>query len=520
MGPTSIPSIGLVELSSVSYDSSSESLTWTGEGSSGKEHTVQRSQIVAIVPCPENKKLLSYIWLEDSISPPSSSALDEQREQQYLLKRFESAGECPAPLSKFIFKPPPPHRHKPHHHLYPAKSSTTTTTTTTANEPNLHIIISTKSGTQRASSFYATALKPLLAFLNLTEHNDYSTHLTQSPQTITQLAQCIFLPRARLGIEQTIILLAGDGGLVDVIKVLLSECSSSDVFRCPVVCLVPMGTGNATANSAEIISGRDATGGLRVLVGGVAKGLPMFRVGFSEGARYVTDEGRGREPICGTGDRGGGGGEGGKGLEIFGVVVFSWGMHASLVADSDTAEYRRFGRERFHMAAKELLFPSDGSPAHVYKGQVTVTPTTKGKGEVLQTRRPLKQTEHMYVLATLCSTLEEGFTISPESRPLDGRLRFVYFGPLRSEEIMEIMQLAAQGGRHVVEKRDVVGYEEVEGVRVDFCEGEREERWRRVCVDGTIVVVEDGGWVEVKKGGGREVVRLVVPVGNGDGERG
>ncbi|EEH21359.1 hypothetical protein PABG_03575 [Paracoccidioides brasiliensis Pb03] len=505
MGPTSIPSIGLVDLSSISDDSSSESLTWTGEGSSGKEHTVQWSQIVAIVPCPENKKLLSYIWLEDSISPPSSSALDEQPEQQYRLKRFESAGECPAPLSQFVFKPRQPHGHKPHHHLYPS---------TTAHEPNLHIIISTKSGTQRASSFYTTALKPLLAFLNLAEHSDYCTHLTQSPQTITQLAQCIFLPRAQLGIEQTIILLAGDGGLVDLIQVLLSECRSSDVFRCPVVCLVPMGTGNAMANSAEIISGRDVTVGLRVLVGGVEKGLPTFRVGFSEGARYVTDEGGrgGRELICG-----GDGGEGGKGLEIFGVVVFSWGMHASLVADSDTAEYRRFGRERFHMAAKELLFPSDGSPAHVYKGQVMVT-TTKGKGGVLQTR-PLKQTEHMYVLVTLCSTLEKGFTISPESRPLDGRLRFVYFGPLGSEEIMEIMQLAATGGRHVMEKRDVVGYEEVEGVRIDFCEGEREERWRRVCVDGTIVVVEDGGWVEVKKGG-REVVRLVVPVGNGGGERG
>ncbi|OAX82956.1 hypothetical protein ACJ72_02689 [Emergomyces africanus] len=80
---------------------------------------------------------------------------------------------------------------------------------------------------------------------------------------------------------------------------------------------------------------------------------------------------------------------------------------------------------------------------------------------------------------------------------------------------MEVMQLAYDGGRHVVERGDVVGYEEVQAVRVDFCEGEKEERWRRICIDGMIVVVEDGGWVEVKKGG-REVVRLVVP---GEGGR-
>ncbi|KKZ61092.1 hypothetical protein EMCG_04288 [[Emmonsia] crescens] len=503
----SIPSLGLVDINHVFYDTSTNSLTWTdGEGGLSKIHTLKGERMVAVVPCPEDSKLMSYIWLDDSPYYSSSSSVPDKQQQQqpeYVLKRFEAAGECPASLRQFIVIGSPPS------HLYPAKSP---------DHNNLHIIISTLSGTHKASAFYTTLLKPLLTTLHLTEHHDYTTHTTSSPDTITNLTQTIFRPRAQRGIKQTIILLAGDGGLIELVKSLtaVAECvveHEGHVFVPPVVALVPMGTGNATAYSAGIVSERDATVGLRGLLGGVPRRLPMFRVRFSRGAEYVTDVGRGRKPVFVPGDGGGGGG--GEG-DIYGAVVLSWGMHASLVGDSDTPEYRRFGRERFQMAAKELLFPADGSAPHVYRGRVSVTTKTTDPvsgGEMLRTR-VLERSEHMYILVTLCSMLEKGFTISPASRPLDGRLWFVHFGPLASDTVMEVMQLAYDGGRHVVEKGDVVGYEEVEAVRVDFCEGEKEERWRRICIDGIIVVVEDGGWVEVRKGE-REVVRLVVPEGKG-----
>ncbi|KLJ07756.1 hypothetical protein EMPG_16777 [Blastomyces silverae] len=257
----------------------------------------------------------------------------------------------------------------------------------------------------------------------------------------------------------------------------------------------------------------------------------MFSARVSAGAEYVTDQGRAREAVfvpASSGNDGGDGGDGGevdREAELYGAVVLSWGMHASLVADSDTPEYRRFGRERFQMAAKELLFPAGGGKPHVYRGRISVTTRTTDAatgGQMLRTR-VLERREHMYVLVTLCSMLEKGFTISPSSRPLDGKMWFVHFGPMESEAVMEVMQLAYDGGRHVVDKGDVVGYEEVEAVRIEFCEGEVEERWRRICVDGMIVVVEDGGWVEVRKAE-REVVRLAVPAGGSglggdDGER-
>ena len=60
---------------------------------------------------------------------------------------------------------------------------------------------------------------------------------------------------------------------------------------------------------------------------------------------------------------------------------------------------------------------------------------------------------------------------------------------------MRLMMLAYQGGQHVHD--DFVTYQEVERLRIDFHEDL--ERWRRVCIDGKIVVVGQGGWMELCK---------------------
>lgn len=107
----------------------------------------------------------------------------------------------------------------------------------------------------------------------------------------------------------------------------------------------------------------------------------------------------------------------------------------------------------------------------------------------------MQRDEHMYVLATLVSKLEREFTISPDSSPLDGCLRIVHFGPVPPDEAMRLMGQAYQGGLHVND--EVVTYTEIEGFRIDF--RENDERWRRVCIDGKIVAVEQGGWMEVHR---------------------
>lgn len=150
----------------------------------------------------------------------------------------------------------------------------------------------------------------------------------------------------------------------------------------------------------------------------------------------------------------------------YGAVVCSWALHAEIVADSDTTEYRKFGAARFQMAAKKAL-----SSPHAYKGKLSILRPGQ------QEWQALKREEHGYVLATLCSQLDKGFTISPRSKPLDGQLRLVHFAHLKGEDVLDIMQKAYRNGEHIDDIR--VCYSIIDGLRIDF--DEDDGRWRRVC---------------------------------------
>lgn len=353
-------------------------------------------------------------------------------------------------------------------------------------QANFHIIVSTGSGTGLALGVWNQLVKPALDYIKVQESKDYVLHITTSENSISDLTRDILLPQANLGISQSVMLMSGDGGVVDIVNTLLSG-QRGQKYKKPNIALLPLGTGNALAHSAGLT--QDNSLGLRTWLRGDLKELPLFCAKFSSGARSLFDEARQERPLHVENDV----------AVAYGSVVASWGLHAGLVADSDTTEFRKFGVERFKMAAQEALAPSDGSLPHVYKAKVSIQRPGDRSWHVL------RNGEHAYVLATLCNQLEKGFTISPASSALDGKLRLVHFGPMSGDEAMSIMGKAYQGGQHVNDER--VGYEEIEALRIEF--QEEEGRWRRVCIDGKIIRVEKDGWVEVRSGQAG-VVDLVV----------
>ena len=359
-------------------------------------------------------------------------------------------------------------------------------TSSTSTRTNAHVIISTGSGTGLATAVWTQLLKPLLDCIELVEDTHYTLQYTTSETVVSELTTSLILPQANKGLATSVLLLSGDGGIVDVVNTLLSV-ETTESYKKPAITLLPLGTGNAMANSSGIAG--DNTLGLRAMLRGSPREMPLFRASFSSGARLLVNQGQEEQPLQGVID----------GTPVaYGAVVCSWGHHATLVADSDTTEYRKFGSERFKIAAKEALFPNDGTPPHAYRGRVSIRRPGGDDWEALSGN------EHGYVLATIVSHLEAGFNISPSTKLLDGRLRLVHFGQLAGQEAMEVMGKAYRCGKHVEDER--VDYQEIEGLRIEF--HEEEARWRRVCLDGKIIRVEKGGWVEVR-GGVNGVVDLI-----------
>ncbi|KIW47996.1 uncharacterized protein PV06_00636 [Exophiala oligosperma] len=365
----------------------------------------------------------------------------------------------------------------------------------------VHVVISILSGQRKAQQYYDETLKPFLDDREI----KHSTHTTKSAKTISELTTSLFLPNAVKGVKQTIILLSGDGGVVDIVDTLTSVLnrSSNDprlpsVFIKPVIALVPMGTANALAWSSRVAGDPLNT----MLTSSPPKSLPTFQARFSPGARLVVDEGRGRDALAAAAAASEDDDDDDHESIMYGAVVFSWGLHASLVGLSDTTEYRRHGLQRFRMAAEQLL-----KDDHKYRGKVKWRKADDGSGEWKDLGAGL---EHSYVLASLVSNLEETFQISPATKPVDGTLHLVHIGPEPASEIMRILGMAYQSGQHVTDPK--VTYEDIEGLRIEF--DEDDEQWRLICVDGKIIAPAKGGWVEMTKipasgVDGRRVVELV-----------
>jgi diacylglycerol kinase family enzyme len=414
-----------------------ESAKFSFKSEDGEEHSIDGENLIATVPNPDGVSS-NFLYVEydekDATAPP-----------RVKITKGLSASDSPLP---------------------------------DASAQETHIILSSGSGANQAVTFFENAVKPVLATLYPEVQDAFHIHQTQSTETILNLSRDIFFPKANAGSHLRIILLSGDGGVVDLVNGLLAK-PGSEKYNAPQVVLMPLGTANALYHS--INAGKDSTWGLKAIASYTTRPLPTFTALFSPGARLLVDEARSEEELPM--------GPQNQSPVLHGAVVASWGMHASLVADSDTVEYRKFGIKRFEMAAKEALYPADGSLPHPYKAKVSIL-----KGE---TWTSLEEEEHMYVLASMVSNLEKTFTISPATKPLDGSLHLVHFGPTDGDEAMRIMGLAYQGGKHVDDP--AVRYEAIDGLRIEFQGKEDDARWRRICIDGKIVRLEKDGWVEIKK---------------------
>ncbi|KAF5023674.1 hypothetical protein F66182_4240 [Fusarium sp. NRRL 66182] len=351
------------------------------------------------------------------------------------------------------------------------------------------IIVSTNSGIGLAPKVWQHVLRHLLESLAGDDSSkQYHLVLTESSETVRDFARHLWTLDDH-STARTIILLSGDGGIVD----LLNGSDGNELpVNPPTIALLPLGTGNALFHSTHkpLYSEPGPTPlvlGLRALFQGVGADLPVFRASFSAGSHIVTfaDKSKGvpsydastqlqKQETTVT--------------HLQGAIVASYGFHASIVYESDTPEYRVHGDKRFGMVAGELLKES-----HAYAAKVSI----RRRGS--STFEDVPRETHAYVLTALVSNLERKFTISPATLPLQSQLRLVHFGPIGGERTMSVMMKAYEEGSHVGmgwQDGERVAYDEVDEVRISVLE--EEERWRKVCIDGTIVEIPKDGEVSIK----------------------
>ncbi|KAJ4418980.1 hypothetical protein N0V82_005205 [Gnomoniopsis sp. IMI 355080] len=421
-------------------------ITWSGSGENGQGNVIHEGEIVLVTKLTNGKYLI--LTLQQG---------QQDGEEPFRLSAFLAARLPQDSLDKYLVNDLP-------------KSLSNETSS------SLDVVVSVRSGTGMAETFFNVVLQPLLAVLRSTgqvhqgtDDKSYTVIHTANANTIKEFARTRLGPKdaSSSGGTKTIILLSGDGGLVDLLN------DSSPSASLPTVALIPLGTGNALFHSLHkphYTTSPKAPShlvlALRALIKGRAAPLPTFQASFSSGSHLVDND----APDA-------------RGLpvsELTGAIVASYGFHSQLVWESDTPAYRKHGDKRFGMVAAELL-----KEPHAYRALVESPAGRIGTDQV-----PFN-----YVLATMVSNLEKTFTISPASEPLDGQLRLVHFAGATGERTMEIMTAAYGGGKHV--GMEGVGYQAVEQVKVTTLE--EDARWRKVCIDGTIVELPQGGTMVVNK---------------------
>lgn len=469
-------------------------LTWRTAEAPNEEHVIDSNRIISLIPVSQfidDDYSLLYVEIADSTTDTPEAertyfrSLMITRPPADIIKDFSPSGRSCWALR--------------HDHDFAALIKKQLN----VGKSPVQVILSTKSGQGSADKVYENLIRPMLIHNGCATHD---VHRTTSSESVSEICRETILPAARCKVALMTILVSGDGGAVDLVNSLFPPTTDGDFgqassqppeFEAQYFCLVPVGTGNALAHSCNLT--RDRTLGLASMIRGFPEPLPTFTVRFSPPASVVVPPSEDMPPTPPAEQEK-------RVAELHGAVVFSWALHAALVADSDTPAYRKLGAERFQIAAKENLFPPNNAGPHPYRGRLSIKRANSADWE------EVSRESHSYLLATLCSKLEEKFTISPASRPMDGKLRIVHFGPqkdpsnsMSGEHIVGLMQKAYDGGKHVTDP--AVSYEEIEKLRLEMQEDDDQSiddahggpgKWRRVCVDGTIFKCEPGTVIEVE----------------------
>lgn len=397
------------------------------------------------------------------------------------------------------------------------------------------------------SNIYDEVIRPILNIINV-KHTYYRT---ETETSIAKFSSLLGSTKQVDGSQKqvTLIILSGDTSIHEFVNN-LSSSKGAKSQRELNFGIIPLGTGNAFALELGITNPIEAV--LNIFSNSFAetdklaelelntvkkiKPFTLYEATFSKGSYYYNSNDsseKNREYL--------------EKLKFF--VVLSWGFHAAIVADSDSPQLRQLGNDRFKVAALDNI----NHIKQEYKGEVYIRDQTDSSNiqeESNQNQKNLKKDRwhflsndpighYSYFLISLVNSLEPGFKISPSSDFLKSQAYVILIPYIRGDSInqdgkdtkgansalqseifdglppkeqkdtfstrksdfselnkflLDILTKVYDNSKHIDDTN--VGYTKLTGHELALIIKDDKdndgERRRRICIDGKIVVVDNG----------------------------
>ena len=139
----------------------------------------------------------------------------------------------------------------------------------------------------RANEFLKAIVQPTLDAIEL-PRDSYSLHKITPERPLGQLISHTIRPLAKAGIAQTILLVAGDQTLNELVNDLALEQNEHPLYVSPVIGVLALGPNNRFAYSLEQKTSSTSLG-LNAFLKGKPEPLPLVRVSLSDGWSWQVD---------------------------------------------------------------------------------------------------------------------------------------------------------------------------------------------------------------------------------------
>jgi diacylglycerol kinase family enzyme len=343
------------------------------------------------------------------------------------------------------------------------------------NSYNIYVIESVTAGKNTSFDFYNLIFKKLLINFGI-NHIHFQTEKASS---INEFAKSFCNEnnddnnKNKENSNYLFIFLSGDTSIFEFINSFYYQFHNTSLIPNITILPFPQGTGNALSNSLNINNNLIA---IKKFFEANQRHLPLYQLQSFKNLKSIN-------PSLSSFT---------KNKSILFMIVASWGLHSTLVYESDKPEMRlNYGSERFKIAAEKIL---EANP--VFKGRISINNNSENKSlifnkisqswelsTIINTSDNNNIQDLSYFLLAAVSNFEETFVISPDSIVENDQLHVVSIPYVPSNIIMNLMMDAYNKGSHI--ESNLVYYKPIASSLTLEIENTMDPSLSIICLDGS-----------------------------------